>query len=513
MINDKIWKYQNVNIARILFWLLFAIVAGCFAFCFLADPLSGDDLMFLSVINELSPRGIYSDSASFISGMIADIRLVYNCDVSRLTNFIAIIFLGLPAWIASAVVSICFALAIWIMTRLATIRTSDFLILSVMLFFVVFGIMWADNMFCIMYSFNYVVSTFLMLIAVRLFLRKKKTRAWIAIFTGLLAGASHESFAIALMAGFTATLIFHKEMIRPDRIAMLMSVAVGSLLFFTAPSLGVRLEHIVTPYIAPVQLLYAWPYLLLVCLSLLCLSRAKWRRLPLQPVILVALASGCLLLFITVTNRYRAFLPTDVLACIAVPKLLRDMFPALSNHGRWQTCAATTIAAIIVVHLWALCGAAAAFREDMVDIQRKLDIDSRTENCHTVFAAIPAHESPLSLGRPVKNPNATIGSLNYYFNGKIRIIPEALRDYNPSLGKTIDPELDIRTVGGHLVTKSVISGDMANAYISYGNYSEPSWVHVMPFISSDGYIYHYLRPVKSSISEYLGTPTAIRVFR
>ncbi len=78
-------------------------MAGCFAYLFLADPLSSDDLSFLVNIRDYGGLDENGEIADYYKGITQTWLHRYRYDVARTGNFIAMAMLCLPAWIASTI--------------------------------------------------------------------------------------------------------------------------------------------------------------------------------------------------------------------------------------------------------------------------------------------------------------------------------------------------------------------------------------------------------------------------
>lgn len=174
--------------SKTIFILLFAFVAACFTFLFLTNPLAGDDMQYLNNIREV--LNIKKASDGFVDYFIATLSVCkqrYFWDVARLGNSLGVISLAFPSWVGALVLSTSFGGMLWLMVRLAGLTTRNLWQFYILTFLVVFGINWGNFMFSIMYGFNYPFVAFVMLAAIALFLREKKTRSWLAFFAGIVA--------------------------------------------------------------------------------------------------------------------------------------------------------------------------------------------------------------------------------------------------------------------------------------------------------------------------------------
>ena len=489
-------------------------MAGCFAYLFLADPLSSDDLSFLVNIRDYGGLDENGEIADYYKGITQTWLHRYRYDVARTGNFIAMAMLCLPAWIASTIIAICFAISLWLMTRCARIKPSDFLKFAMLVFLVVFGIMWGDSMFSIMYGFNYVCTTVLFLTTILLFLKNEKNRLWLVAAIGFFTGTWHESFAVVLIAGGFATLILHRDMWRTDRLILLLSVAAGSLLTFTAPAFNHRTAVYSESGIYMIRFLYAWPYMILILLCIICQFNKKWRRLPLEPIVVFGIVSGGLLLIAFQTTRLRCFFPTLVLSCICIPLLLGRMYPKLFCHKKPASMIFGCLLAILsAVHIAAVCHTMSIYRVDLLENQRQLERDARLEQKRSIFTPMHFHYqmTPLALSRPNKRFDSTLYTFKFYFHGAKSQIPEEPESFTYESAEPIPSNIDVRRYKTHLVSRTPLTKWVIEVFINYGDRQERTIAYTGHFIGADGYIYFFISPVRSTISNFLGEPTALTV--
>ncbi len=496
--------------------MLFAFVAACFTFLFMVDPLSADDLWFLT---DLRTFGGIDENGSITNFDVAIPEMLkehYLHDVSQLGNFLGMLSLCLPAWIPSAFISACFIATLLLMTKLAGLHSENFIGLSVLVFMLVFGVIWEDDMFSIMFGFNYTCSTLVMLIALKLFLYEDSQRLarlmFISVF-GILAGAWHESFTAAVVAGCTAMLILNRSMIRRDRVVLLVSMAIGSAFIFLSPSFVNRIDNLYDDKALIVRFVYTCPWFILAVLSLICISRKKWRKLPSDPIVTIAIISGFLIIFLFFTSRIRAIFPTLILSGIGTVSLMGKMWPQFFNHDKTIALLfGVTISLITVIHLSVVCQRAWKFRTALVETQQQLDLDSHQECSRTVFVPIYSHsgESALSLNRPSKKFAFTYHHLCSWYGGHINLIPIELKHYRAGMGTKLKSNADAELYNGYVILKNHFKHRYFD-WISYGSKTDIMDAWGCYFIGEDDYIYCCPLISRNVISSYLGDPTEVYI--
>ncbi len=496
-------------IPRILFWTLFVLTSLCFSYFFLADPLSTEDLVFAGDLKYYGQLDENSSIDNFIHGIYCVWEQTYMHDISRSGNFLAIASLCLPPWIPSAIIAACFILALWLMVELAGISSKNPAMLAIMVFLLVFGIMWDDGMFTIMFGINYTCATFLMLASIKAFLSKRPMKPWQVILLGITTGSWHESFTVALLAGFIVNLILNKPLWRNDRLILTISLAIGLTFIISAPSFWARAENFTETDFHIVRLLYAWPYWVFAWLCALCGLRRKWRSLLYDPLIIIVAVSGILIALFFLTHRLRAFYPTLLLSCIGIPWLIAHMFP--NARKKLQYGIITAIAAAAgVLHLLTLTAYMPTFRSETQELQRAIEKDDRLEKRRILFVPMTDHwQAPaLTLGRPNSKFEPMLCTLESYYGDKLHFVPEIFSTYGGDTGTPIKSNIGVNEYNGHLVSSLIITQPTIGVEITYGWRREYTHALVSNFIGADGYIYSSIMPVRSTISNYLGAPTA-----
>jgi len=481
----------------------------------MSDPLSSDDLWFLTDLRTfggIDENGSIADFGIAIPEMLKD---RYLHDVSRLGNFLGMLSLCLPARIPSAFISVCFISSLWLMAKLAGLRSGNFIGLSLLVFMLVFGVIWEDDMFSIMFGFNYTCATLVMLIAIKLFINANNQRyahlIFISIF-GIIAGAWHESFTAAVVGGGTAILILNRSMIK-DRIALLVSMAIGSAFIFLAPSFINRTNNLYNNNALMMRFVYAFPWFILATLSLICLFRKQWRKLPSDPMVTIALVSGVLIISLFFTDRIRAVFPTLILSGIGTVSLVGKMWPQFFNHDKPTTILFGTILSLLtVIHLSVVCLRAWEFRTALIETQQQLDIDNRRECSRTVFVPIYRHsrESALSLNRPSKKYTFTYHHLRSWYGGHINLIPKELKHYRAGMGTKLESNADAELYKGHVILKNHFKHKYFD-WISYGFQTDFMDAWGCYFIGEDDYIYCCPLISRYVMSSYLGDPTKVHI--
>jgi len=513
------------GIYKRLFLALFIFVTGCFAWLYISDPYTGDDLGFLSPFDKAwNAKNSDNYFENHVTAIANTIHTSYTSDVSRLSNFIGVLLLSFPGWISSIIFAICFAFSLWFSTLVTGIKTSDLFKFCILTFLLIFGVFWEDTMFSIMYAYNYTCTTMLMLWCIWLFQREKQSKLWKVALLGIVTGAWHESFTVVLLAGGIFTLFVHKSMIRRDRVTLLTGIAIGSVLIFSSPAFHTRTGG-ASIYGSIGGLMYYVPYFAVAAAWCIGMCRKQWRPIVLQPIVLIALASGGLILTYLLSGLIHAAFPTMILSCLAISAIINQSFDkAFHNNKKYVILPAAICGLLVIVHLSAVSAVAYNFRRECSETQRILDLNRRLEQRRSIFVPITyRHETtPLALTRPVKFGylpfSGTYESLCLFYVGNIGtpnnpapiyLIPQKLESFTTSLGKKIASQSNVWLYAGYLVTDNFTLGNNETVDITFSKHKATTDAYIMPFTTLDGHVFYYILPVRPSMSHFWGNPTAI----
>ena len=193
-----------------IYWSIFAFVCICFTWCFMIFPYAADDWWYLS---EILYKGTDLNGHHTMSmGLRESIEWHYLHDTSRIGNTLGAILLLVPKWLPQLVSSCSFCFGLWLMTKLAGIKKGETIKLIWFVFFVVFGVMWQEHMFTVMYAFNYIVVIPLYIGVILIFIRHETFRCLYAGILGLLLGVWHESYGLSFITSGIIVLLLNPSM-------------------------------------------------------------------------------------------------------------------------------------------------------------------------------------------------------------------------------------------------------------------------------------------------------------
>jgi hypothetical protein len=173
----------------------------------------------------------------------------YYTDNIRLGNLIVPFFLMLPKWVGSVLMTLCWIYTVFASFRLAGIDWTKSRLVPLCLFLWTFCIPWEEDMGCLDYQFNYLLSTFLgMLLLGRLVRDKSAPGVALEIcylLLGFVVGMSHEGIGVPFVCGIVAMLLFFRSCRRIEMVMSLIGLLIAISLLLTIPGMSFRVGYTV----------------------------------------------------------------------------------------------------------------------------------------------------------------------------------------------------------------------------------------------------------------------------
>lgn len=173
----------------------------------------------------------------------------YYTDNIRLGNLIVPFFLMLPKWIGSGLMTLCWIYTVFASFRLAGIDWTKSRQVPLCVFLWTFCMPWGEDMGCLDYQFNYLLSTFMgMLLLLRLVREESSVGITVGIcylLFGFVVGMSHEGVSVPLASGLLAMLLFFRSYRRINIIMSVIGLLIGISFLLTIPGMRLRLAYAV----------------------------------------------------------------------------------------------------------------------------------------------------------------------------------------------------------------------------------------------------------------------------
>ncbi len=479
---------------------LFVLTVALFGFMFIMHPKAWDDYWFTYDIflNAYDDKGFYDFWRGFKEGFVHR----YTCDNSRMCNALAIFALLIPRWIPAVISTVVFAAGYRLMLRVATVnegQLAKFTLVSLCL--IVFPT-WHDSFFSTVYLFNYTWGMAIMFWAIHVFLSPKRQRLRKAILLGLLLGCWHESYAAAGFVGLAAVLALDKTMRRPDRWALVASIAAGSIWLVAFPAWRTRISNESGLFDSSFShLIFSWGYYIFTVFWVVCICSKKWRHIAKLPVPIITLSGGLIVLpAVIASGNGRAAQPAMLLACCGLPYLLSNMFPGrFPLYKPSVKIAVCAIWALIIAHLAMSCRYIAKIRHSADILIGQIENHPSPDDTYFIPIVEEWQASPLA----VRKPNFRIFDLNdcncgflanNYRTGLIKPVPDVLHNYREGLGTPIKGNTESRLYKGFIVTplRNYIYKRGAAAIMDYGWHKEFTQIYYAHFKGADSKPYVYI---------------------
>lgn len=496
-----------------LFWGIFALVAGCFAFILIVFPRAYDDWWYWG---EWAHYGADENGHhTLLMGWRESLSYHWQTDNMRLANLVCAPLLQMHRWVAGAVCAVCFALGLWLMTRVAGIKPGEIAKLVMLCLLLVFPSIWQEAMFTKVFAFNYICVLPIMFGAILIFVREKPIKPIWAFLMGLLLGCWQEGYALPVLGGGILVLIIHRHMIDRRRAALLAGTASGLALLLMPPALWTRFGD-AHPHFQWVRMAYLALAFVYIGVWIVSLCRNDWRRIALSPLGLITIA-GCvgLMLLVVHTNLIRAAFASLVLSACALTVFFSKFWPRLFNDKNLASKIFSVAGTLLLgIHLVAVCDETVKLRPVIDNINDRYLWIQKPD---TVFFAPTRYvwdSSPLTLGRPdidMGYPGGLHSKFMRYVSHSFDtyFIPAELENY-AGQGEPLPGGTSCRLWKGHIVSPEI--SDINNAFVKtvYNNgVSAISPSMFIPFRGADGREYVYVLPNRPVQAIYAGAPKAI----
>ncbi len=335
----------------------------------------------------------------------------------RVANYCAALLLyALPERVVMILNGLVQALMLWLVMAMAGCRSRQCGVAGGMLLLgtLCLGLPWWDSMQVFDCSVNYVWSTVVVLLFLRLVRsvdRGLRLPAVVLVFAGFVAGAMHEAAGLPLLAGISYLCVIRKRLPQGHVLKAVVAFGAGVIWCVASPGIIARAGETVAPDDTPVILLLKSCPITLLLMAVLAFgmlrsaaSRKKvvaFMTTPWSVFAVASVMSACICAVGGIVGRSGWF--SQVFALIALWRLAEYL------HLRLHRITAAVIAVVVsAVLLWHYQAFAA----------RQLELGSQVLEMRRVYAASPDgqvfmpgvsfedSQSPLLLSKPRGVPDA-----------------------------------------------------------------------------------------------------------
>lgn len=494
--------------SQILYWLLIAIVCGSFCYIMAIYPYAQDDLVFQ----------LYST----IYGKWRVIRnnlLLY--DNGRLSNILAILLINVPKWIPTTLQCVALITGVFMMLKVADLK-KNLGLTTILLSLFVLAPVWEDSMFCLDYSFNYILPIPFLFGAIYLFFNASIHSASLCFFISFLAVIFHEAVGFALLGGWFLMWVVNRQSINSRNFWCPLGTVIGLVLILSVPGPWVRQRYYHFESYHLLRLVFDWLYFAYIFIWLICLSKKRTRKIALKPLMVFGAGQFLFIPFVFLTGIERVGMPSLLVCCVTTTLILRDLWNEYKIKSRFlKTICVGILYAFTTIHLIAVDREASIVLpmfENMLYAFRDAPKGSRA-----VF--VPMRYSwdapPITLRRPhwtLMDPNQWNIKSAKRWAGKpndLMAVPIELKEYQENVGLKVPSEDSVFIWRGHIISH-MLNDTMLYATITRYQFSfkpESAPVSRVAFTGKDNRQYVYIVPKRSAFSTYLGAPVDIKLIR
>jgi len=194
--------------------------------------------------------------ASLWEGMVTTWCEHIDTDNVRLANMVFVPFLALPKWVGSGLAALLWGVCMVWSFSIAGVDARRSPLVVVALFLWAMLLPWYDGMGVECFQFNYIYSTFLSLLCLRIFMKSPAERVGdrspadaaglnlLLLLTGFVCGIWHEGFTAPLICITGFLLAFYPQWRTPRRLWLFAGLCLGMVWFLAWPTSWHRLDNV-----------------------------------------------------------------------------------------------------------------------------------------------------------------------------------------------------------------------------------------------------------------------------
>ncbi len=487
--------------------LTLAFVGVLFSAMYVLTPHMLDDEWFRMPMADFISE---PSAENFFRGLWNSAVSHFMEDNGRIPNLTGSAFVVLPRWIMGCVLGFAVAYCLWVGAKLAGVWRNNFVLYSLMAFLMVFALPWADFMFGIMFSLNYVVASAICLTVLYLFLDGRlKTWYW-ALLAGLFVSCWHEMFGGALFCGVCAAWLFDRRYRTGTTYFLIAGLLLGVLYLYLVPGRVGRVNAIEMfgGFKNPLSgVAYGVILYCLVIAILIALINKRWREQLLHgrvPIFFaMALCSWGIWRTFMVGLRTSWFMTE--MSIIGIVCLAGQLIADLSINKKVEVAASVLLWLLIVGNLSACVPYFFKMKKEVEDMSALL---SQTDSGPVYYDYTTTDQVPVFL---LNKPNFNsyllwVAQYRSTCRWRIqyrRVLPTALLDFSPESSEEIGDGCTAYNYKGHIVMPYQDNyWELENRLkFWYGDIPNRYGFVVEPFVGKDGEKYLSCIPCQRTRNE------------
>lgn len=481
-------SFHARNVQRWLPTALVVAVGVVFAVMYYLHPTLNDDNWFLA---PFAPFMEHPSVGNFFHSWKECMLEHFAIDNGRLSNILGCVALLIPKWITATIIGTCISVSVLMSARLAGVWHRSLPLTIMVLFLTVFAMPWYDFMFGVIYAFNYIVPTAIMLSTFRYFQQGRLRNVIVAFLLGVFTCWWHELFGAGLLAAVVVFSVLDKTANRRVAVAIALGIFAALAWHLLLPGAAVRAgnTNILGNVFSLLNVKHAHIFVLTSLVYVVALCWRRWRRALFTPLALSMVAT-----------MIAGFVISRIFAGLVHATWLMDVGAIIVLVSTFRVCPVhvpsviSTLAGwlMFIVTAWHLALCLPWF----FTMHREVAYARHLEEMHpgqTIFA-------PLTVSSEV--PFFTLGKPNFHVysiwgTGLDRVAPIALEDFDPQKAKSVgyDPSFNIWFYNGkYFVTdKETEFKEPLITYFESGGKTYSNQFFCIPFTTRTGHRYTYLR--------------------
>lgn len=485
----SMWKNNQIG------YILMIVAALAIGSLFFTVPRIQDDYWYMQGMRDLGVLGTAIDH--------------HLNDNSRIPNLFGAVLVSLPLWLLSVISTIAVAVTLVGSLRLVGADRRSWLAATFIMLAYSFILPWRDYLFCGMFTYNYIWTGALLIVALWMFLRERPLNSFLTLFIGMLLGAWHEIFSFPLLIGAIVCFSVHPQMIRRDRIWLCVGLLVGCAWLWLSPS-----RHTSTGFGSLITMSRPWRFMVgshwfsfcFLILEAICLIVKPFRKYALAPIALIAVCFSVICIPVhLLSGALRSIVPAVIIDCIAILYIASRIIGGREIKFEGLVKGVSILAWIFfLAHIIVAFTTGMKIRHDE-DVIMARYLESKAADGVVFYNPVEPSSAPwLACGKPFQIMYAYFTHpqivADYHNGSLLKVIPSELSNYRGE-GEPIAGNVGARIYKGQIIApyseaiESVMMADepMAKIKIVYGDGHTKGMSICYPFTGADSVKYVWLK--------------------
>lgn len=386
----------------------------------------------------------------------------FKYDNTRFSNVLGVMLLLFPKWLGSIPGWISWMYVMYASLQLSGISTRRSPLVPAAVFMWILFLPWFEKMGVIMYQTNYIISSALVLLLIRLVLNPQTSWSrYCAIFViSFITGAWHEMNSIFLMVAFVCVILLCRGKSKVPYFVSLVGLMQALIWLILCPDFFNRVDGELwkricdIKYCLKILIFYHYGILLYLGMALLYIYKRSWKEFlgETKLVIITAVCVCSLIMVVSVDEFLRSGWLGDVCSVIGIIYILNTLWP---QYWRGYNSLTKILGAfLIIVSLSTLFVSDFYVLKYGAEYRKAAKMVGEGER-DAVFVDIdPPDVTPYPVARFINDMFAWdlyTGFSKLYFtrqdeDGLIKIVPVRLKNFVFETGRKVPGNNDVRII-------------------------------------------------------------------